>query len=322
MADTPAAVSSPSASERDREELQAARFAMRLSLGIGVLMLLGKTTAYLMTGSAAILSDFAESVVHVIAVAFAAFSLRLSTKPAAPRFLYGYERITFFSAGFEGAMIIVAAIWILIAAVEKWMAGLQLEHLGSGTLLLLAAGMLNAGLGWYLLRVGRRSHSLILEADGKHVLTDSLTSFGVVGGLVLVMLTGWKPFDPLIAIAVAANILWSGGHLAWRSAVGLLDYSDPAEGKQIRAKLDAICDELGVHYHGVRFRTTGHRQIIEVHLLFPHAMQVGEAHRLATALEERLPIELAKRAEVITHLESLEDHEAVHSQEHYTGRPE
>jgi cation diffusion facilitator family transporter len=261
-------------------------------------------------------------VVHVVAVAFAAFSLRLSTKPAAPNFLYGYERITFFSAGFEGAMIVLAALWILVATIAKWMAGLRLEHLGSGTLLLLAAGFLNAGLGWYLLRVGKRSHSLILEADGKHVLTDSLTSFGVVAGLGLVMLTGWKPFDPLIAIAVAANILCSGGRLAWRSAVGLLDYSDPEAGKQIRERLDAICTDLGVHYHGVRFRTTGYRQIIEVHLLFPHATEVGEAHRIATALEERLPVELGRPAEVITHLESLEDHEAVHSKEHYTGRPE
>ena len=289
---------------------------------VGVLMLLGKTAAYFMTGSAAILSDFAESVVHVVAVAFAVFSLRVSTKPAAPTFLYGYERITFFSAGFEGAMIVLAAIWILVAAIEKWMHGLQLEHLGSGAVLLLAAGALNAGLGWCLLRVGKRSHSLILEADGKHVLTDSYTSFGVVAGLGLVMLTGWKPFDPLIAIAVAANILWSGGRLAWRSVVGLLDYSDPAEGKQIRLKLDAICNELGLCYHGVRFRTTGYRQIIEVHLLFPQATPVGEAHRLATLLEERLPVELAKPAEVVTHLESLEDHEEVHSQEHYTGRPE
>jgi cation diffusion facilitator family transporter len=219
-------------------------------------------------------------------------------------------------------MIVLAAVWILVATIEKWMAGLKLEHLGSGTLLLLAAGVLNAGLGWYLLQVGKRSHSLILEADGKHVLTDSLTSFGVVAGLGLVMLTGWKPFDPLLAIAVAANILWSGGRLAWRSAVGLLDYSDPEAGKRIREKLDAICSDLGVHYHGVRFRTTGYRQIIEVHLLFPHATPVGEAHRVATTLEERLPVELAKPAEVITHLESLEDHEAVHSQEHYTGRPE
>ncbi len=308
--------------QRDPEDLRAARFAMRLSLAVGLVMLLGKTAAYFMTGSAAILSDFAESVVHVIAVAFAAFSLRVSVRPAGPTFLYGYERITFFSAGFEGAMIVLAAVWILVATTEKWLHGLELEHLGSGVLLLLAAGVLNAGLGWYLLRVGKRSHSLILEADGKHVLTDSFTSFGVVVGLGLVMLTGWKPFDPLIAFAVAANILWSGGHLAWRSVAGLLDYSDPAEGKLIRSKLDATCADLGLHYHGVRFRTTGYRQIIEVHLLFQQDTPVGEAHRLATLLEERLPVELAKPTEVVTHLESLEDHAEVHSQEHYTGKPE
>jgi len=307
---------------RDQQDLRAAWFAIRMSLAIGVLMLLGKSVAYYVTGSAAILSDFAESVVHVIAVAFAAFSLRLSTKPAAPTFLYGYERITFFSAGFEGAMIVVAAIWILVEAIQKWRTGLPLDHLGSGALLLLGAGLMNAWLGWYLLRVGKSSHSLILEADGKHVLTDSFTSFGVVAGLGLVMLTGWKPFDPLVAIAVAINILWSGGRLAWRSAVGLLDYSDPRTGKQIREKLDALCGELGLQYHGVRYRTTGYREIIEVHLLFPHRTGVGEAHRLATALEERLPLELAKPAEVITHLESLEDHGAVHATEHYTGKPE
>jgi cation diffusion facilitator family transporter len=258
----------------------------------------------------------------VVAVGFAVFSLRLSAKPAAPQFLYGYERITFFSAGFEGAMIVLAAIAILVAAIHKWIMGLQLENLGTGTLLVLGAGLLNAGLGYYLLRVGRRTNSLILEADGKHVLTDSWTSFGVVGGLGLVMLTHWKPFDPLVAIAVAANILWSGGHLMWRSAVGLLDYSDPGHGKKIREKLDVMCEDLGITYHGVRFRTTGYRQIIEVHLLFPHLTPVGEAHRLATALEEQLPRELGTPAEVITHLESLEDHEQVHSAEHYTGKPE
>lgn len=307
--------------QRDDKELREIRLAMRLSLIVGVLMLLGKMAAYLMTGSAAILSDAAESVVHVLAVGFAAFSLRLSIKPAGPTFLYGYERITFFSAGFEGAMIVLAAVWILVESVEKWLAGLQLDHLGSGTLLLAAAGILNAGLGWYLVRLGRRSHSLILEADGKHVLTDSLTSFGVVIGLGLVMLTGWTPFDPLIAILVALNILWSGGRLAWQSAVGLLDYSDPKAGKEIREKLDDLCDGLGLHYHGVRFRTTGYRQLIEVHLLFPHATPVGEAHRLATILEERLPRELSVPAEVITHLESLEDHGDVHGREHYTGKP-
>lgn len=299
-----------------------AAFAMRLSLIIGVLMLLGKVTAYWMTHSAAIFSDAAESVVHVVAVAFAAFSLRLSAKPAAPQFLYGYERITFFSAGFEGAMIVVAAIAILVQAISRWIAGLQLQHLGAGTLLVLFAGLLNLLLGYYLLRTGRKTNSLILEADGKHVLTDSWTSLAVVGGLVLVLLTGWKPLDPLVAIAVAANIFWSGGKLVWQSAVGLLDYSDPETGRKIRRKLDEICSDLGIQYHGVRFRTTGFRQIVEIHLLFPASTSVSEAHRLATILEERLPVELDTPTEVITHLESLEDHADVHHEEHYTGKPD
>jgi len=200
--------------------------------------------------------------------------------------------------------------------------GLPLEHLGSGALLLLAAGLLNAWLGWYLLRVGKRSHSLILEADGKHVLTDSWTSFGVVAGLGLVMTTGWKPFDPLIAYGVAANILWTGGRLLWRAMKGLLDYSDPRVGHLIRARLDALCQELGIEYHGVRFRATGFRQMIEVHLLFPDSMKLGEAHRLATIVEERLAGDLEMPAEVTTHLESLEDHSQVHHVEHYTGRPD
>jgi cation diffusion facilitator family transporter len=310
------------ATRRDERELRDAYFAMRLSLIVGLAMLIGKVTLYLMTHSAAIFSDAAESVVHVIAVGFASFSLRLSTKSASPQFLYGYERITFFSAGFEGAMIMVAAIAILYESIRKWITGLQLEHLGSGALLVLIAGIVNASLGYYLLRTGRRTSSLILEADGKHVLTDSWTSFGVVGGLGLVMLTHWKPFDPLVAIAVAANILWSGGHLVWRSAVGLLDYSDPNTGREIRAKLDAICSELAIQYHGVRFRTTGYRLIVEVHLLFPHLTSVSEAHRLATILEERLPAELEMPAEVTTHLESLEDHADVHREQHYTGKPE
>jgi cation diffusion facilitator family transporter len=219
-------------------------------------------------------------------------------------------------------MIILAAIAILAATIEKWIAGLPLENLGTGALLVLAAGIVNAGLGYYLLRVGRRTRSLILEADGKHVLTDSWTSLGVVGGLGLVLLTNWKPFDPLVAIAVAVNILWSGGRLVWHSAIGLLDYSDPDTGRRIREKLDAVCSELRINYHGVRFRTTGYRQIVEVHLLFPHLTPVGEAHRLATILEERLPKDLGIPAEIITHLESLDDHAEVHSADHYTGKPD
>jgi cation diffusion facilitator family transporter len=299
-----------------------ARFAMRISLVVGILMLVAKVIAYSVTGSSAVFSDAAESVVHVVAVAFAVFSLWLSTRPAVPKFQYGYERITFFSAGFEGAMIVVAAGSILVTTIEKWRHGLVLEHLGYGAILIVAAGVLNAALGSYLVRIGRRNRSLILEADGKHVLTDSWTSFGVVAGIVLVMLTGWKPLDPLVAFAVAANILWSGGSLVWHATKGLLDYSDPVVGHQIRGRLDSLCEELGLQYHGVRFRTTGYRQMIEIHLLFPHTMALGEAHRLATDVEERLALDLAMPAEVITHLESLEDHAEVHRMQHYTGRPE
>ena len=309
-------------SDKHRQHYRDTRFALRLSLSVGILMLAGKMTAYLLTGSSAIFSDAAESVVHVVVVAFAVFSLWLSARPAAPQFQYGYERITFFSAGFEGAMIVLAAGTIVVTTTEKWRHGLALEDLGYGVELILAAGVLNAALGWYLLRIGRRNHSLILEADGKHVLTDSWTSFGVFAGLILVMTTGWKPFDPLVAYGVAANILWTGGRLIWQSMKGLLDYSDPTVGHQIRARLDAICEELGLQYHGVRFRTTGYRQIIEVHLLFPDSTGLGEAHRLATLVEERLTLELGMPAEVTTHLESLEDHSQVHNVEHYTGRPD
>ncbi|HSE50175.1 MAG TPA: cation diffusion facilitator family transporter [Terriglobales bacterium] len=292
------------------------RFAMRLSLLFGFAMLAGKVGAYWLTGSAAILSDAAESVIHVIAVGFAAFSLHLSTRPADQRFPYGYERINFFSAGFEGAMIIIAAVYIIVTAVQKWLAGLELQNLGMGTLFVLGASLVNAWLGWYLVRTGRRNGSLILEANGKHVLTDSWTSFGVVAGLGLVLLTGWKALDPLCAIAVALNILWSGGHLVWRSARGLMDYSDPELGERLNAAMERLSRELDVQYHGLRFRTTGYRVLVEVHLLFPYGTAVGEAHRRATALEEQLPAALGVAMQVTTHLESIEDHQKVHQHAH------
>src|ERR1035437_8324265 len=136
-----------STTHRDERELREVRFAMRLSLVFGLAMLIGKSPALIMTHSAAIFSDAAESVIHVVPVGFASFSLRLITKSASPQFLYGYERITFFSAGFEGAMIIAAAMAILFDSIRRWIAGLQLEHLGTGVLLVLIAGIVNAGLG-------------------------------------------------------------------------------------------------------------------------------------------------------------------------------
>jgi cation diffusion facilitator family transporter len=299
----------------DNRHISASRRAMFLSLGVGFAMLAGKVAAWRITGSAAILSDAAESVVHVVAVAFATFSLRLSYRPANSRFLYGYERISFFSAGFEGAMIILAAVFIVVEAVERWIAGRGPENLGEGIALVVAASLVNLALGVYLVRTGRRAGSLILEANGKHVLTDSWTSFGVVVGLLLVIWTGWKPFDPLVAIVVALNILISGWRLVWGSVRGLLDYADPDVKRQITDELDKICSELGVRYHELRFRSTGTRVLIEVHLLFPYRIALGHAHSLATEVERRLTASLPFAAEVMSHLESVEDHDVVHGVE-------
>jgi cation diffusion facilitator family transporter len=298
----------------NRSGQAAAQRAMRLSVAVGVLMLAGKGFAWWITGSAAILSDAAESVVHVAAVIFAAVSLRLSYRPASARFQYGLERITYFSAGWEGVMICLAAIAIVATAVERWIAGVFPANLGVGTLLVLAASVINLLLGWYLIRTGQQQNSLILVANGKHVLTDSWTSFGVVGGLLLVIWTGWQPFDPLLAILVALNILWSGGHLMWEAARGLLDYADPKLGRAIQSKLDSITAEFGIAWHDLRYRNTGTRTLIEVHLLFHYDLPLGQAHEIATEVESRLAASLDTPAEVVTHLEAMEGHDRVHAQ--------
>lgn len=289
---------------------------MRLSLYAGIVMLAGKSAAWYITNSSAIFSDAIESVVHLAAVAFAAFALRLSRRPADERFHYGYERIAFFSAGFEGALIAAAAVAILVTAVYEWMHGLRLESLSFGAWITLALGLANGALGWYLIRKGRRHHSLILEANGRHVLSDCVTSVAAVGGIVLVILTGWKPFDPLVAILVACQILWSGGQLVWRSARGLLDYADPAVEKRLRETLDTLTAEHGIHYHGLRMRATGGRFLVEVHLIFSYAAALGEAHRMATLIENTIEGGFGEPVEVVTHLEAAEDHDERHAREH------
>jgi cation diffusion facilitator family transporter len=292
---------------------QTLRRAMRLSVAAGVLMLIGKVAAWWITGSAAILSDAVESVVHVVAVGFAALSLRLSYLPPDSKYPYGLERITFFSAGFEGAMIIIAAIVIIYEAAHRWISGLFPANLQAGTALVATASLMNLALGLYLVRTGRREQSFIVEANGQHVLTDSCTSFGVVGGLLLVIWTGWAPFDPLLAIAVALNILWTGGRLVRRSVEGLLDYANPATGDRIAKELDRICTRLGIGHHEMRFRHSGKRLLIEVHLLFAYKEPVGRAHELATTVERELTKALDEPASVVTHLEAVEGHDQVHN---------
>ena len=253
-------------SESDRKAMS---FAMNLSLGVGLLMFVMKEGAYLLTGSAAILSDAAESVVHVAAVIFAAYSLRLSYRPADEDHLYGHAKISFFSAGFEGAMIIVAAIYIIYESIHKWLGGLQLENLGAGTTLTATAAAINGGLGGYLLWLGRRQNSLILQANGKHVLTDCWTSIAVLVGLALVLMTQWLPFDPICGIIMACNILWSGAGLMKSAFAGLMDQADPVAQAELTEILDRETRQRGLSYHQLRHRNLGDAHWVEVHLLFP-----------------------------------------------------
>ena len=185
------------------------RRASWLSFWIGVVMLAIKTAAWHLTQSSAILSDAAESVVHVAAVAFVVYSLRLSQKPPDEDHPYGHAKISFFSAGFEGGLISIAGVFIFYQAVHQWAGGLEPQRLGMGSALTALAMLINGWLGWHLLRLGKRGGSLILEANGNHVLTDAWTSIGVLAGLGLTWATGWMGFDPICAMLVALNIIWS-----------------------------------------------------------------------------------------------------------------
>lgn len=287
--------------------------AMRLSLGVGFFMLVMKMYAYVITGSAAILSDAAESVVHILAVSFAAYSLWLSLKPADDRHKYGHDRISFFSAGFEGAMIILAAFYIIYEVTVKWMTGLSIENLDTGTLFIVAATAINAALGLYLVRQGKKYGSIVLEANGKHVLTDSWTSLGVIVGLILTMITGWLPFDPILAILVALNILWTGFDLIRRSVGGLMDASDPRADAVIRSVLERETARHGITYHDLRHRNAGNKLLVEFHLLFPHDIPISVAHEQATLIEKELHKALPAQMEVLSHLEPKEGHDEIHA---------
>jgi cation diffusion facilitator family transporter len=296
---------------------QPLQLAMGLSLVAGFFMLGTKVIAYGTTGSAAILADAAESVVHVVAVSFAAYSLWLSGKPADRTHLYGHDKIAFFSAGFEGAMIVLAAVYILYESIHRLAAGAKLENLGVGTLLVLCAGLINGALGGYLVWIGKKHGSLILVADGRHVLTDCLTSLGVIIGLGLTILTGWRNLDPIVAILVALQIIWMGSKLIRQSIGGLMDEVDPVTQAQIRQLLMEMTSAAGVEFHGLRQRNAGNTTWVEFHLLFRKDTSLESAHSLATRIEERIQRESAMHTEVISHLETLEDHHAVHSRSHF-----
>ncbi|HTK83020.1 MAG TPA: cation diffusion facilitator family transporter [Bacteroidota bacterium] len=294
-------------------DIRRMKGAMLLSLCAGFFMLMIKIYAYVITGSAAILSDAAESIVHVLAVSFAAYSLRLSLKPADATHKYGHDRISFFSSGFEGGMIVLAAIYIIYEAIHKWLMGLSLENIGSGAIFTTIATVINGGLGWYLVHQGKRYHSIVLEANGKHVLTDSWTSLGVILALILTLFTGWLPFDPILAIIVALNILWTGGNLIRRSIGGLMDESDPKVDAVLNALMQRETSSRGISFHHLRHRNAGNKLLVEFHLLFHENVPLATAHEQATQIEKEIHRAFPSNVEVISHLEPVEGHDEIHN---------
>lgn len=296
---------------------ESARRAIRLSLIVAVLMLVGKVTAALVTGSDAILSDAAESVVHIVATGVAAVSLWYAAQPPDRQHPYGHGKVAYFSAGLEGALIAAAAVSIFAIAGRSLWLGPSVEQLGVGLALTGGLAAVNLALGVYLLRVGKKEKNLVVEANGRHVLADMWTSAGVVGGVLLVWATDIVWLDPVVAIAVAAHILWTGGRLMKDSWDGLMDAVAPEETEALTAVLErAVTSGAISGFHKLQHRRVTNTIYIDVHLLVPDELTVRDAHARASGVEADLsqvfPEDLVQ---VTSHIEPR-DHEAAHPDGH------
>jgi cation diffusion facilitator family transporter len=265
-----------------------------------------KTTAWVLTGSVGLLSDAAESVVNLVAAVVAMLALRWALKPADSEHAYGHAKAEYFSAGVEGAMIVVAAILIAATALPRLLDPQPLDEVGVGVAISTGASLFNLGVGALLLLEGRRHRSIILEADGRHLLTDVWTSAGVLLAIVLVALTGWNVIDPLIALAVAVNIIVTGLRLVLRSVGGLMDRGlDAPERAQIASVL-AEFEREGIEFHALRTRQAGSRAFVSLHVLVPGAWSVQRGHDVTEEVEQAL-LRALPHATVFTHLEPAED---------------
>jgi cation diffusion facilitator family transporter len=282
------------------------RFAW-LSIVAAVLTISLKAGAYFLTGSVGLLSDALESLVNLVAAIGALIALSVAERAPDEEHAYGYEKAEYFSSGLEGALILVAAVSIILTAVPRLLAPREIEAVGLGLGVSSVATILNLLVAWRLFRAAREHHSITLEADARHLLTDVWTSAGVIVGVISVNFTGWLILDPIIALAVAGNIVLTGIGLVRRSADGLLDVScPPAERAKIQAVLDDYSKRLGLRWHALRTRQAGRRRFIAVHILVPGEWTVHRGHQLLEEIEADLRA-TGPRVTVFTHLESLDD---------------
>lgn len=259
-----------------------------VSLAVGVGLLGIKYVAYLATGSAAILSDALESITNVVGAGFGLGSVLFAIRPADEGHPYGHGKIEYMSAVFEGGLISFAAVLIVWFSISELIVGARLEQIDFGLLLTVAAGFVNAALGVYLVRSGRAANSLTLIADGRHVLSDFKTSVGVVVGLVLVRITGVTAFDPLAALVVGLNLVWTGIGLVRHGADGLLDAEDTALLGRIVAAFDASAFPGIIRMHHLRAIRSGAVAHADAHLIVPEYWTVETAHEAANAFEEAI----------------------------------
>lgn len=262
--------------------------AALISLFIGFLMFVMKMTAYLLTNSAAIFSDALESVVHIAATGMAFFSIMLSSQPPDKTHPYGHGKIEYFSAGIEGLLIILAAIFIIYIAVHDIIFGIELAKLDIGIIIITFAGFVNLFLGIYLIKVGKKTNSLTLVADGKHVLTDSVTSIGAIVGIGLVLLTDIEYFDPAFAIFLGANIIFTGYKLLRESFAGLMNESDDSILVKISEIFIANRKDEWIDIHKMRCWKSGDHHFIDFHIIVPFYYTVKDTHRIETEIEEIL----------------------------------
>jgi cation diffusion facilitator family transporter len=266
-----------------------------------------KTLAWWLTGSVGLLSDALESIVNLAAALLALSMLRLAATPPDENHPYGFSKAEYLAAGIEGALIVLAAAGILASAIPRLIEPRALEEPALGLALTVIASAINFACAVVLIRAGRREHSITLEADGRHLMTDVWTSAAVLVGVAAVFVTGWLRLDPLVALAVAAHIIWTGIGLVRRSAAGLLDAAiSHGDQGEVTKLFSEYSKRYGMTFHALRTRQAGARRFISFHMLVPDAWSVAEAHRLSEEIEARIR-SMVPNASVFTHIEPISD---------------
>ncbi|MBW4538248.1 MAG: cation diffusion facilitator family transporter [Myxacorys chilensis ATA2-1-KO14] len=285
---------------------KSARSYIILSIVAAIITIALKAGAYFLTGSVGLLSDALESGINLIAAVVAFWALSFATKPPDAEHAFGHSKAEYFSSGLESALIMVAAISIAVAAWGRLFNPLPIEQVGLGLALSLVATAINGGVAFVLFRAGKRLRSITLRADAHHLLTDVWTSAGVVIGILIVKLTGWLVLDPIIALIVAANIIWAGFRLLRETGSGLLDRSLSANEQQTIMNLLMPYQEKGIQFHALLTRVAGSRRFISFHVLVPGEWTVQHGHDLCEEIELAISHALPG-SHVITHLEPSED---------------